>query len=126
MAKKNKNTVSFPKKLLLPIKRFLEGEVIKLGKRRKKIKEADPFSDESRTTENSLEEDVDEQIGHFNAEIKAGFVAKQIVQLRKALTRIKLGKYGHCEKCGHMIKTDRLAVRPETTVCIDCEKEKNS
>ncbi len=126
MVKKHKDIISFPKKLLSPIKKFLEGEVVKLGKRRKKIKEADPFTDGSRATENSLEEDVDEQIGHFSAEIKAGFVAKQIVQLRKALTRIKLGKYGHCEKCGHMIQTDRLAVRPETTVCIDCEKERNS
>ena len=126
MTKIQKDIVSFPRKLLLPIKKFLEREVVKLGKRRKNIKEADPFSDDSRTTENSLEEDVDEQIGHFDAEIKAGFVAKQIVQFRKALTRIKLGKYGQCEKCGRMIKTDRLAVRPETTVCIDCEKEQNS
>ena len=126
MTKKYKDIISFPMKLVLPIKKFLEGEVVKLGKRRKKIKEADPFSDESRTAENSLEEDVDEQIGHFDAEIKAGFVAKQIVQLRKALTRIKLGKYGHCEQCGRMIKTDRLAVKPETTLCIDCEREKHS
>ena len=126
MTKKYKDIISFPMKLVLPIKKFLEGEVVKLGKRRKKIKEADPFSDESRTAENSLEEDVDEQIGHFDAEIKAGFVAKQIVQLRKALTRIKLGKYGHCEQCGSMIKTDRLAVKPETTLCIDCEREKLS
>ena len=126
MTKKHKSVVNFPRKLVMPIQKFLERELVKLSKRRKKIKEADPFSNESRTTENSLEEDVDEQIGHFNAEVKAGFVAKQIVQMRKALTRIKLGKYGQCEKCGHMIKTDRLAVSPETTVCIDCEKERNS
>jgi len=33
------------------------------------------------------------------------------------------GKYGICDKCGEMIDTDRLAVRPEATVCMTCEKE---
>ena len=127
MSKKQiKEIVSFPIRLLLPIQKFLETELSKLSKRRKKIRAADPFSDESRATENSLEEDVDEQIGHFSAEVKAGFVARQIVQLRKALTRIKLGKYGHCEECGRMIDTDRLAVKPETTRCISCEKARHS
>lgn len=88
------------------------------------MKEADPFSDGSRVTENSLEEDVDEQIGHLQTEVKTSFIRKQIVQLRKALTRIKIGNYGVCEKCGKMIDTDRLAVRPEATVCIKCEREK--
>jgi len=69
---------------------------------------------------------VDEQIGHFDAEIKVGFVAKQIVQLRKALTRLRLGKFGYCEECGEMIDTDRLAVKPETTRCIKCENKRNS
>jgi RNA polymerase-binding transcription factor DksA len=37
---------------------------------------------------------------------------------------VKLGKYGICEKCGKMIDTDRLAINPEATTCIDCEKDK--
>lgn len=113
----------FPKDLLTPIQRFLRGELIKLKKTRKEIKEADPFKDDGRLRENSLEEDVDEQLGHFDAEVKVNFVTKQIVQFRKALTMIKIGKYGVCEKCGKMIDTDRLAIRPETTVCIDCQRD---
>jgi len=124
--KQSKNEVGFPQALLAPIGKFLEREISKLNKRKDKIKKADPFSDESRTIENSLEEDVDEQIGHFDAEIKVGFVAKQIVQLRKALTRLRLGKFGYCEECGEMIDTDRLAVKPETTRCIKCENKRNS
>jgi len=115
--------IVFPNKLLMPIKSFLERELLRLKKSEKNIKSNDPFADESRSTENSLEEDVDEQIGHLQAEAKVGFVNKQIVQLRKALTRIKIGKYGLCEKCGQMIDTDRLAVKPEATICIKCEKE---
>lgn len=116
----------FPTKLLLPIQKFLRDELMKMKKRKQEIHKSDPFKDGDRLRENSLEEDVDEQLGHFDAEVKANFVGKQIVQLRKALTRIKIGKYGVCEKCGKMIDTDRLAIRPETTVCIDCQKESES
>ena len=96
---------------------------MELKKKEKSLKKNDPFSDAERTGNNSLEEDVDEQIGHFETEVKVDFVKKQIVQIRKALTRLKIGKYGICEKCGNMIDTDRLAVRPEVTICLKCEKE---
>ncbi|MDD4937736.1 MAG: TraR/DksA C4-type zinc finger protein [Candidatus Shapirobacteria bacterium] len=115
---------SFPIRFLSPIKSFLEGELIKIKRNKKSLKYADPFNDINRTMENSLEEDVDEQIGHFDTEIKVKFLAKRLAQLRKALTRIKLGKYGICEKCGKMIDTDRLAINPEATTCIKCEKDK--
>jgi RNA polymerase-binding transcription factor len=121
--KKEKLVLNLPSRLLLPIKLFLEKELIILKKRKKQLKEEDPFSDESRTNENSLEEDLDEQIGHFDSEIKIKFLSKQIAQLRVALTRLKIGKYGVCQKCGDIIDTDRLAIKPEATVCIKCRKE---
>ena len=40
-----------------------------------------------------------------------------IIQTRKALSRIKIGKYGICEDCGQMIDTDRLMIYPEATLC---------
>ena len=87
------------------------------------MEKSDPFKDSNRASDNSLESDVDEQIGHYDVSVKAKFLAKQIVQFRKALSRLKIGKYGICEKCGKMIDTDRLAVGPETTVCITCSRE---
>jgi len=115
--------VKFPARLLNPIKNFLESELIKLKRQKKSLKQSDPFSDPGRTTENSFEEDLDEQIGHFDSEIKVNFVNKQIVQLRKSLTRLRIGKYGICEKCGKMIDTDRLAIKPDATTCVKCTKE---
>jgi RNA polymerase-binding transcription factor DksA len=115
----------FPKSLLTPIKSFLESEVIRWKKTEKNMKVADPFSDDNRLSQNSKEEDVDEQVGHFETEVKVGFVKKQLVQLRKALTMIKIGKYGMCEKCGSMIDTDRLAVKPEVTICIKCARDRD-
>jgi DnaK suppressor protein len=117
------NKIRFPSKFLLPIRNFLESELIKIKRNKNELKKADPFNGVGRASENSLEEDVDEQIGHFDTEIKVRFLTKRIIQLRKVLTRIKLGKYGVCEKCGKMIDTDRLAVNPEATTCVKCEKE---
>ena len=116
--------IQFPNRLLEPIRKFLESELVKMKRTEKNIKRDDPFSDETRNLRNSPEEDVDEQIGHFDAEIKVNFVKKQVVQFRKALSRMKIGKYGVCEKCGKMIDTDRLAARPEATICIDCQRER--
>jgi DnaK suppressor protein len=121
--KNEKESLSLPKKLLAPIKSFLEKELIGLKRINKNLKAEDPFSSETRANENSFEEDLDEQIGHFDNEYKRKFLAKQMVQFRKALTRIKIGKYGICEKCGQMIDTDRLAVKPEATTCVKCSKE---
>ena len=46
--------------------------------------------------------------------------AKNRVQIRKALTRVRLGTYGTCEDCGKMIDTDRLMIYPEATLCVAC------
>jgi RNA polymerase-binding transcription factor DksA len=118
-----KENITIPAKLLAPIKHFLEREIVKWKRTEKTFKKSDPFRDADRVNHNSDEEDVDEQVGHFDTEVKVSFVKKQLVQLRKALTRIKIGKYGICERCGKMIDTDRLAIKPETTICIDCAKE---
>ena len=124
--KENNKMKKFPANLLEPIRRFLEVELLRLKRTKKEMNENDPFSDSSRTMENSLEEDLDEQIEHFDKEIKIKFLGKRMVQLRKALTRLKLGKYGICEVCGKMIDTDRLSINPEATTCIKCEKAKES
>lgn len=115
--------INFPSRLTKSIGVFLEKRLVELKRSEKKMKANDPFMDPHRSSQNSLEEDVDEQIGHFDTEVKMNFLAKRTVQLRKALTRMKLGKYGICEKCGKMIDTNRLLVNPEATTCVKCEKE---
>ncbi len=108
------------------IKNKLMDELNKLIKQKKNLKQEDPFSDPNRVDENSVEDDLDEQIGHFDAEVKINFTAKRIIELRKALSRLKIGKYGVCEDCGKMIDTRRLHVKPEAVICIKCETEKES
>ena len=125
MEPKTKSPIgSIPKSLLQPIKNFLESEIVRWKRAEKNMKKSDPFADSNRLNQNSTEEDVDEQVGHFETEVKVGFVNKQLVQLRKALTMIKIGRYGICEKCEQMIDTDRLAVKPEVTICIKCARDR--
>ena len=122
---KNDNK-KLPARLLESMRRFLESELLKLKRTKKEMQKTDPFADETRVNENSFEDDLDEQIGHFDSEVKVRFLTKRMVQIRKALTRMKLGKYGICESCGKMIDTERLAINPEATTCVECQKEKEA
>ena len=117
--------VAFPASLLEPIKQFLHLEEKKLNERKKKLEEQDPFKDPKRLADNaSSDADAAEQFGHANVEGLKKEIDRKLVQVRKALTRTKVGKYGICEKCGGMIDTDRLTVFPEATICVKCEKKK--
>ena len=81
----NKYILKFPRNIVEPIRIFLEREIVRLKRTKKRINKSDPFSDSTRIEENSLEEDVDEQIGHFDSQVKAKFMDKQIVQLNTGL-----------------------------------------
>lgn len=117
--------VKFPQNLLKPIKSFLHFEEKKLSQRKKDLDEQDPFNNEKRVTDNaSIDTDASEQFGHATVEGLKKEIDRKLIQIRKALTWIKLGKYGSCEKCGEMIDTERLMIFPETTVCIKCEKKR--
>ena len=64
--KESKDVKGFPLNLLEPIRRFLEVELLKMKRTKKQMEETDPFADEQRVNENSFEEDLDEQIGHYD------------------------------------------------------------
>ncbi len=117
--------VVFPATLLEPIKQFLHIEEKKLSQRKKDLEEQDPFKDSKRILDNaSPDADASEQFGHANVEGLKGEIDRKLIQIRKALAQIKLGKYGICERCGKMIDTDRLMVFPEATICVKCEKKR--
>lgn len=119
--------VSFPRNLIEPIKNFLHLEEAKLTKRKIQLEKEDPFSDPQRVLDNAaIDTDASEQFGHTNVEGLKREIDRKLIQIRKALSRIKIGKYGVCEKCGSMIDTDRLMIFPEATVCVKCEKKKES
>jgi len=110
--------VRFPATLLSPVAQFLEARLHVLKKRKKEIGKEDPFADTARTVDNAASDiEADEQFGHARTTAINKEIGKRIIQIRKALTRVKLGKYGICEECGQMIDTDRLIIYPEATLC---------
>jgi len=120
-----KNQIKFPANILRPVAQFLHLEEKKLENRKKVLDEVDPFADKDRLIDNAaLDKEAGEQFGHATVEAMRREVDRQLIAIKKALTMIKIGKYGICENCGKMIDTDRLMVKPEATLCIDCEKER--
>lgn len=46
----------------------------------------------------------------------------RLAQVRQALAAIESGDYGYCRKCDEPIAHRRLAARPETPFCVDCQR----
>lgn len=123
--KKVKDSQLYPDEVLKPVKQHLTDKLTDLEKRKKQMVADDPFADRSRLQENAaIDTDAEEQAGHMRVSALKQTYERSIIQIRKALTRVKIGKYGLCENCGRMIDTDRLMIMPETTLCIDCEKRR--
>ena len=123
--KANNKAVRYPKKLLMPVGAFFQDRIKILERRKKDVEEEDPFSDVSRTMDNaSPDADAAEQFGHARTTAIKEQLDKKIIQTKKAMSRVRVGKYGICEDCGEMIDTDRLTIYPEATVCVKCEKKK--
>jgi DnaK suppressor protein len=124
--KKGKSSVvQIPAKLLAPVGMFLQGRLKKLERRKKDIENEDPFKDTSRILDNaSPDTDAAEQFGHARTSAIKEQLERKVVQTKKALSRINIGKYGHCEDCDKMIDTDRLMVYPEATLCAKCQTKR--
>lgn len=131
MDKKNKNNkkdgISFPKHLLNPVGSFLHDRLRFLEKKKEEVEAEDPFKNVNRISDNaSPDADAEEQFGHAKSEAFRREIDRKIIQTRKALARVKIGRYGVCEVCGNMIDTERLMIYPEATLCAkdSAKKEK--
>ncbi len=50
-------------------------------------------------------------------------LGRKMEGVEAALRAIEKGKYGICERCGKVIPTERLEVRPDATLCVQCQGE---
>ena len=113
-----KEVLRFPSNILKPVAYFLTARLHTLEKRKKEISKEDPFADPARADDNAAPDiEADEQFGHARTSAIKKEISKSIISIRKALSRIKVGKYGICEECGQMIDTARLMAYPEATLC---------
>ncbi len=122
---KAKTILQFPEKLLKPVGTFLTSKLNALRANRKKISTEDPFNNKTRDLDNAATDtEAEEQFGHARVVAIKNELNQKARQIKKALLRVKKGKYGICEDCGSMIDTDRLAIFPEATKCVKCEKKR--
>ncbi len=117
------NKIKFPRSVLMPLIKYLKGEKSRLKETKKELKSEDPFITGNRDNDNSVDSDVAENVEHDRSSAMRQQVNRSIIEIKKTLTRIKVGKYGICESCQKMIDTDRLAVNPTAEFCMACERE---
>ncbi len=48
-----------------------------------------------------------------------------IAELEHALEKFEKDTYGICENCGRTIETERLAARPQATLCMQCKSQQS-
>lgn len=48
---------------------------------------------------------------------------RKLESVNGALRAMEKGRYGICERCGEPIDPARLEVRPDATLCLDCQRE---
>ena len=126
MAKgKKKQVVKFPRNVLLPLRNYLISKREKLEKRKTKLAKEDPFADSDRINNNAASDaEAAEQSGHVRVTALKKEVDKGLINVRKTLTKIKVGKFGLCDSCGKMIDTDRLSIDPTAEFCVKCSAKK--
>lgn len=117
--------IRFPSNVLAQIKQYLEEKHRQTERSLKELKKEDPFEDKSRLLDRASDDtEAQSKAGHERVAAVQQQLNMILVQTRKALTKIKIGKYGICESCGKMIDTDRLAVVPAAVLCLACEKKR--
>ncbi len=47
-------------------------------------------------------------------------------QVAAAMRARERGTYGICQECGTQIPPERLAARPEATLCVDCQRHQDT
>ncbi len=48
----------------------------------------------------------------------------RLQQVKAALAAIKRGDYGYCNACEEPIALERLEIRPESPICVQCQSER--
>lgn len=62
----------------------------------------------------------------FEREKAAALMAvleRRVQDITHALRSLEKGQYGVCERCGNPIEPERLEVKPDATMCLNCQRE---
>ena len=97
----------------------------------KLIEERAQVTEELENLRDLMQAEVDVEPDEGDAEIferekNAALIAvleRKIQDIDAALRSIERGQYGICERCGNPIEIERLEVKPDATLCLNCQQE---
>jgi len=125
--RKPRNSKMVKEQVVDKIKSKLLREKAALEKEEKLLEMEDSYKVPGRDSDNAdLIDDVDEDVSHEVNRASLQIVKKAKGKIKKALFRLKKGKYGICESCGGKIEDARLEAYPEATLCIKCARKAKS
>jgi len=105
------------------VKRLLFRKQREVEKELEHLKKDDPYFVQDRFISNEPATDAQEYEGHERTVAQTAILNRTLLQLKKALSRIGIGKYGKCERCAKVIESERLKAFPAATLCLKCESE---
>jgi RNA polymerase-binding transcription factor DksA len=116
---------SFPKNILLEIKKALVDEDKRIASQIQELWAQDPFSDTERIIDNAASDaEANEESSHDRFSALVDELKRKRVDVQKALERIEKESYGFCGECGQMIDTDRLGILLTAILCLACEQKR--
>ena len=115
--------LGFPTKTINYIKNLLIHQQKQVEKNLKGVEKDDPVNDGALVE--SSEPGTDSYIADTHTKIL--ILEKQLkdtkTSISQALSKIKNGTYGKCEKCGKRIEIARLLAMPTAKLCLACSKK---
>lgn len=110
---------------ILPIKQYLEDRRRQIEKHLVRLRLEDPFNDKERLVDNAaLDTEAREEVGHERVETLKTELLTQLAGVKRALSKIGIGKYGMCDNCAKPIEAARLKIFPMAQYCLACERGK--
>ncbi len=104
---------------------FIDMERKKLLEEQKQVSEELTHLREFMQAEVDVEPDEgDTEI--FEREKNAALIAvleRRLQDIETALKSIEKGEYGICSRCNNPIEIERLEVKPDATMCLNCQRE---
>ena len=102
-----------------------------LQEQQKLQKEHTQIQDELNNLRELMQSDVDVDPDEgdpdiFEREKNAALISvleRRLQDIEAALRSIDKGQYGICERCGKPIEVERLEVKPDATLCLNCQQE---
>ena len=115
--------LNFPKKTLEFIKRHLLRQQREIDKSLLGVEEDDPAK--APALAESSEPGTDSYIAdtHTKIVVLKQYLKKTKTSIGVALSKIKNGVYGKCERCGKQTEVGRLLAMPTAEYCVACSKK---